>query len=44
MVEMLGDFDKGKDKFGGKQKENALRLTKWFIDRGKYIRFHREKC
>ena len=44
MVEMLGDFDKGKDKFGGKQKENALRLTKWFLDRGKYIRFHRENA
>ncbi len=44
MVEMLGDFDKGKDKFEGAQKTNMLKLTKWFMDRGKYIRFHRENA
>jgi len=41
-VEMIGDFDKGKDKFEGKQKESMIGLAKWFDGRGKYIRFHRE--
>lgn len=40
--EMLGDFDTGHDKLEGLQKESALKLAKWFGDRGKYVRFHRE--
>jgi peptidoglycan hydrolase-like protein with peptidoglycan-binding domain len=43
-VEMLGDFDKGRDKFEGAQKAAMLKLAKWFADRGKYIRFHRENA
>jgi hypothetical protein len=43
-VEMLGDFDKGRDKFEGAQKAAILKLAKWFADRGKYIRFHRENA
>ncbi|OHR74016.1 hypothetical protein HMPREF3291_05365 [Bacillus sp. HMSC76G11] len=41
-VEMVGDFDKGKDKFEGKQKASALGLAKYFDDKKRYIRFHRE--
>jgi hypothetical protein len=41
-VEMLGNFDKGHDQFTGKQKEAMLMLARFFYDRGKYIRFHRE--
>jgi peptidoglycan hydrolase-like protein with peptidoglycan-binding domain len=43
-VEMLGDFDKGRDKFEGAQKDAMLKLAKFFHDRGKYIRFHRENA
>ncbi|WP_159436154.1 N-acetylmuramoyl-L-alanine amidase [Anaerosalibacter sp. Marseille-P3206] len=43
-VEMIGNFDIGHDALGGKQKENILKLVKYFID--KYgegsIKFHRE--
>ncbi len=41
-VEMIGNFDVGHDKLEGKQKESILRIAKYFDDRGKYIRFHRE--
>lgn len=41
-VEMLGNFDIGNDKFEGKQKESMLRLAKYFDDRKRYVRFHRE--
>ena len=41
-MELLGDFDIGKDKFEGRQKESAIGLAKYFNDKGKYIRFHRE--
>lgn len=44
MVEMLGNFDIGNDKFEGSQKASILKLAKWFDDRGKYIRFHRENA
>lgn len=44
MVEMLGNFDVGHDKLEGPQKESILRLAKYFDDRGKYIRFHRENA
>lgn len=43
-VEMLGNFDKGHDRLQGKQKESILRLARFFHDRGKYIRFHRENA
>ncbi|MFY0760178.1 hypothetical protein AB1K32_15010 [Metabacillus dongyingensis] len=43
-MEMIGDFDKGKDKFEGKQKEAALKLAKYFNNRDRYIRFHRENA
>ncbi|WP_052330052.1 peptidoglycan recognition protein family protein [Thermicanus aegyptius] len=43
-VEMLGNFDIGHDTFGGKQKEAMLKLARFFYDRGKYIRFHRENA
>ena len=41
-VEMIGDFDVGKDPFDGPQKQSAVLLARWFDKRGKYIRFHRE--
>lgn len=41
-VEMIGDFDIGKDPFDGPQKESALELARWFDQKGIYIRFHRE--
>jgi len=43
-VEMIGDFDKGKDNLEGKQKESILKLIAYFINRkGKEsIKFHRE--
>jgi peptidoglycan hydrolase-like protein with peptidoglycan-binding domain len=43
-VEMLGNFDAGNDKFEGAQKDAMLKLAKFFYDRGKYIRFHRENA
>lgn len=42
--EMLGNFDTGNDKFEGKQKESMLKLAKYFDDKGRYIRFHRENA
>jgi len=43
-MEMIGNFDKGHDKLKGKQKENLLKLIKYFVE--KYgqdsIKFHRE--
>lgn len=41
-VEMIGDFDIGRDKFEGTQKESMIGLARWFDKKGKYIRFHRE--
>lgn len=40
--EMLGNFDAGNDKLEGKQKDSILRLARYFDDKGKYVRFHRE--
>lgn len=44
MLEMIGNFDKGNDVLEGVQKENLLKLIKYFIE--KYgqgcIKFHRE--
>jgi hypothetical protein len=41
---MIGNFDTGHDKLEGKQKEEILKLIKYFIDKyGKSsIKFHRE--
>lgn len=41
-VEMLGDFDKGNDRFEGKQKDSMIKLARYFDQKGRYIRFHRE--
>lgn len=41
-VEMIGDFDIGHDKFEGKQKASMIGLARWFNQKGKYVRFHRE--
>lgn len=40
--EILGNFNKGSEVLGGQQKDSILRLAKYFDDRGKYVRFHRE--
>lgn len=40
--EMLGDFNVGAETLVGPQKDSILRLAKYFDDRGKYVRFHRE--
>jgi hypothetical protein len=42
--EMLGNFDTGHDSFAGKQKLSMLQLARYFYDRGRYIRFHRENA
>lgn len=41
-VEMVGNFDVGHDEFKDKQKATMLTIARYFFDRGKYIRFHRE--
>jgi hypothetical protein len=41
-VEMIGNFDLGHDRFKGEQKEAMIKLAKYFYDKEKYIRFHRE--
>lgn len=50
-VELIGNFDnpgtgsfnnQGYDKLDGKQLDVLLQLARYFDDRGKYIRFHRE--
>jgi hypothetical protein len=43
-VETLGNFDIGNDVLEGKQKESLLRLAKYFDDKKKYVRFHRENA
>jgi hypothetical protein len=43
-VEMIGNFDKGNDKFEGVQKESMLKLAKYFDDKNRYVRFHRENA
>lgn len=43
-VEMIGNFDIGHDSFTGPQKEAMIGLARWFYQRGKYIRFHRENA
>lgn len=41
-VEMLGNFDIGHDKLQGEQRESIIKLAKYFDDKKRYIRFHRE--
>lgn len=41
-VEMLGDFDIGKDVLQGPQRESIIGLAKYFDSKNRYIRFHRE--
>lgn len=41
-VEMLGNFDTGNDVLEGAQKESLLRLAKYFDEKSRYVRFHRE--
>lgn len=43
-VEMIGDFDIGKDVLQGPQRDSIIGLARWFNQRGKYIRFHRENA
>lgn len=42
MFELLGNFDYGHDPFEGKQKETALKITRYFFDQGAEIVFHRQ--
>lgn len=42
MMEMIGNFNKGGDKFEGKQKENALKIAKYFLDKNIPVKFHRQ--
>lgn len=39
---ILGNFNIGAETLDGAQKDNILRLAKYFDDRSKYVRFHRE--
>ena len=42
--EMVGNFDTGNDPFTGAQRASMIGLARWFDNRGKYIRFHRENA
>lgn len=41
-VEMIGNFDIENNVLDGKQKQSILKLSKYFFDNKKYIRFHNE--
>lgn len=43
-VEMIGDFDIGKDVLQGPQRESIIGLARWYHSQNKYIRFHRENA
>lgn len=40
--EMIGNFDRGNDVFGGKQLESAIKISRYFYLKNKGIKFHRE--
>lgn len=40
--EILGNFDTGNDVLEGPQKESILRLARYFDNKSRYVRFHRE--
>lgn len=42
MIEMIGNFDAGHDKFEGEQKESMMQLTRYSFDRGAKLVFHNE--
>ena len=42
MVEMIGNFDIGHDKFEGKQKESMMELTQYCFDHNMKLVFHNE--
>lgn len=42
MVEMIGNFNPGVDVLEGAQRRSILRLTKFFLVQGKFIRFHND--
>jgi hypothetical protein len=42
--ETMGNFDVGNDILQGEQKNSLLKLAKYFNDKSKYIRFHRENA
>ncbi len=46
MIETVGDFDHGRDVFGGGQKETLLKATAWLLDKFELgieaVRFHNE--
>lgn len=45
MIEMIGDFDKGKDKLEGEQLKSALKVYQYLTtENGAEILFHREKA
>jgi hypothetical protein len=44
MIEMIGDFDIGRDVLEGPQKESILKVARYFDNKGIYIRFHRENA
>lgn len=42
MFEMIGDFDKGRDKLDGDQLATVMAISQYFNKKNKKIRFHRE--
>ncbi|SKA89776.1 Putative peptidoglycan binding domain-containing protein [Clostridium sp. USBA 49] len=40
--EILGNFDIGHDKLEGAQRDSIIKLARYFDNKGRYVRFHRE--